>query len=124
VPSDLRNAKATSRMKADLRVTAGTRRGERCTFMFEDMRIDAYQGETIAAALLASGRREFRRDSLQRPRGPYCNMGTCFECVVEVRSESSDGGPFTWRVVRACLVAVADGLTVRSVTLPLDRATP
>jgi len=93
-----------------LRITRDTNRGERCDFSFEGATIDAYYGETVAAALLASGRRSFRQDSLRQARGPYCNMGTCFECVVEVRV----GALREWRVVRACLTAVAVGLEVRS----------
>ncbi len=93
-----------------LRITRDTERGERCDFSFDGAAVDAYHGETVAAALLASGRRTFRLDSLHQPRGPYCNMGTCFECVVEVRA----GALQEWRAVRACLTPVAAHLEVRS----------
>lgn len=79
-----------------------------------------YPGETIGAALLASGVRGFRRDSRGALRGPYCNMGTCFECLVEVReasgldSDAEGGAGGSWRLVRACLTAVSADLHVRS----------
>lgn len=79
-----------------------------------------YPGETIAAALLAGGVRGFRRDSGGVLRGPYCNMGTCFECLVEVRGGSgldADAGGHvrgSWRLVRACLTAVSADVQVRS----------
>jgi predicted molibdopterin-dependent oxidoreductase YjgC len=38
------------------------------------------------------------------PRAPYCMMGVCFECLVEV-----DGVPN----VQACMTSVREGMTVR-----------
>lgn len=104
----------------NLRVTQGTHRGEPCNFSFEGTRVQAYQGETIAAALIAEGKRRFRIDSLQRGRGPYCNMGTCFECVVQVRAQGDvkAGNSGEWRLTRACLTRVSDGLEVRSIGSP------
>ena len=94
----------------DLRLTEHTRRGARCEFYFDGMRVEAFLGETVAAALIAGGCRTFREDSLHQGRGPYCNMGTCFECVLEARTASG------WRVVRACLTPVQAALEVRSLT--------
>ena len=101
----------------NLRLTQGTYRGERCNFLFEGARVQAYQGETVAAALLAHGERRFREDSLQQGRGPYCNMGTCFECVVEIRVgvDVAARNKGAWRLVRACLTHVSAGLEVRSI---------
>jgi hypothetical protein len=103
-----------------LRVTQGTHRGEPCNFSFEGTQVQAYQGETIAAALIAEGKRQFRVDSLQRARGPYCNMGTCFECLVQIRAgtDVTAGNEGDWRLTRACLTRVSDGLEVRSITSP------
>jgi hypothetical protein len=102
------------------RVTKGTRRSAQLTFLFDDRRLAAHQGETLAAALLANGIRAFRRDGRRAPRGPYCNMGTCFECLVEVRAptdpgrcDQEPGG--RWSVVRACVSFVSSELAVRSV---------
>jgi hypothetical protein len=103
----------------DLRITQGTRRGDCCPFLFEGAQIEAYQGETIAAALIAHGERRFRQDSRHQGRGPYCNMGTCFECVVEVRvrgdADACVRARREWRLVRACLAPVTLGLEVRSI---------
>lgn len=102
------------------RVTTGTHRPAGVGFLFDGRRIPAHPGETIAAALLAEGVGVFRRDSCGTPRGPYCNMGTCFECLVEVclprdagTERAHEGG---WLRVRACLTAVSAGLEVRSVS--------
>jgi sarcosine oxidase subunit alpha len=102
------------------RVNSDTRRPQPITFTFEGVEIAAYPGETVAAALIAGNIRSFRRDLRGGFRGPYCNMGTCFECVLEVREggaaagalESDAGGP--WRAVRACLTQVSSGLEARS----------
>jgi sarcosine oxidase subunit alpha len=104
----------------NLRVTQGTRRGEPCNFFFQGTQMQAYQGETIAAALIAEGRRQFRVDSLQQARGPYCNMGTCFECLVQVRAriDVTAGNLGEWRLTRACLTRVSEGLEVRSIESP------
>lgn len=106
------------------RVTSGTFRPDPMLFTFDGMSIEAYPGETIAAALIASDLRGFRRDQGGRLRGPYCNMGACFDCVIEVR-EPARAGEVTlsdparaWRSVRACLMRVEPGLEVRSRKAP------
>ena len=64
----------------------------------------AIAGESIAAALIAAGKLDFRRDKSGAPRGPLCGMGVCLECEVVV-----DGA-----VTRACLTKVTPGMVVRS----------
>src|SRR5439155_4338821 len=44
--------------------------------------VAAAEGDTVAAALLASGRWTFRRDYAGAARGPFCLMGVCQECLV------------------------------------------
>ena len=54
-------------------------------------KILAYEGETIGTALLAAGKRVLRKTMRQKkPRGIYCGMGVCFDCVMVV-----DGQPNT-----------------------------
>ena len=80
--------------------------GEPVTLTVDGERIPARRGQTIAAALLADGRRIFRRTrNGGKPRGLYCGMGMCFDCIVNV-----DG-----RTERACMKKVEDGMQV---TLP------
>jgi sarcosine oxidase subunit alpha len=89
------------------RVDLDTRRPEPVEFTFDGATLAAYPGETIAAALIASNINGFRRDQHGRLRGPYCNMGTCFECMLEVRAGDS------WSAVRACLTPVVAGMATR-----------
>ncbi|SEE81683.1 (2Fe-2S)-binding protein [Ruania alba] len=79
------------------------RRGAPVQVTVDGAQVQAHQGETVAAALLAAGVDEFRRTSAGDPRAPLCHMGTCFECVLTV-----DGAPLT----RACLTPVRDGMIV------------
>ena len=68
--------------------------------------IDAYEGETIATALLSAGIRTFRLSSKHKePRSLFCGMGVCFDCMVTV-----DGA----YAVRACVTPVVDGLRVET----------
>lgn len=87
-----------------IRIEKGVERPEPVTIRVDGSPVEAYPGESLAAALLASGRRVFRRTATGEPRGPFCNMGVCFECVVEVNG----------RRLRACTTAVQEGLEVRT----------
>lgn len=60
-------------------------------------------GASLGAGLLAIGRRGLRRGvGSGDPRGLFCAMGVCHECVVQV-----DGRP-----VRACLTPVHEAMRV------------
>jgi predicted molibdopterin-dependent oxidoreductase YjgC len=75
--------------------------------------MDAPRGMTIGGALLAGGVRSWRLTrSGGRPRGVFCGIGACFDCLVDV------GGD---RAVRACLIQVRDGDEVRTCASPGER---
>ncbi len=44
----------------------------------------AIAGQTVAAALLAAGIRAFRQTPNGVPRGIFCGMGVCFDCLVTI----------------------------------------
>lgn len=65
---------------------------------------EARAGDTVAAALLASGRVSSRTTPVSgAARGPFCLMGVCFDCLVTI-----DGVPNQ----RACMVAIAAGMHI------------
>jgi glycine/D-amino acid oxidase-like deaminating enzyme len=72
---------------------------------FDGVEIEALPGETIAAALAATDIVSVRQARSGEPRGPFCGMGACFDCLVTV-----DGRPHQ----RACLTKVAAGMEVTS----------
>lgn len=75
------------------------------TIEVDGVNIDAIPGETLATALLAAGIRTFRRTRSDAPRGPFCNMGVCFDCVVTVDGQAG---------IRACMSAVREGMRVNT----------
>jgi predicted molibdopterin-dependent oxidoreductase YjgC len=88
------------------------------SFEFEGRPMTAEKGESVALALLASGIQSCR-DSVVggEPRGPYCLMGACFECLVVIDSVPSCQG---------CQVEVKDGMKVvrQSGARSMGEATP
>ena len=92
-------------------VLGSLHQGKSVHFTFNETSYTAYEGETIAAALLASGVRSLRvHEEKGTPRGIYCNIGHCYECRVTV-----NGVP----TVRACMTLVQDGMDVTAgIVLP------
>jgi sarcosine oxidase subunit alpha len=75
------------------------------TFTFDERPIEAYEGDTVAAALFAVGVRIFSRSfKYHRPRGLLCCAGRCPNCLMNV-----DGTPN----VRTCVTPVRAGMQVR-----------
>lgn len=75
---------------------------------FDGTEIEALPGETVAAALAAADIVAVRETRSGAPRGPFCGMGVCFDCLVTI-----DGRPSQ----RACLTKVAAGMDVRSAAI-------
>ena len=74
------------------------------SFTFDGKTIPAFEGDTIASALYASGRRTFSRSfKYHRPRGELCGCGQCANSLVQI-----GGRP----AVRACAEPVLDGMAV------------
>ncbi|KJF65742.1 (2Fe-2S)-binding protein [Rhizobium nepotum] len=72
---------------------------------FEGTVMTVPEGISVAAALLAGGARQFRSSIVGKaPRAPYCLMGVCFECFVEI-----DGVPAR----QSCLIPVRDGMKIK-----------
>ena len=73
-------------------------------FDFEDRSLMARQGESLLAALVASGEFRLRLTEDGQYRGPFCGMGVCQECLMEVNGRCSQ---------RACMTKVVAGMSVR-----------
>jgi predicted molibdopterin-dependent oxidoreductase YjgC len=73
---------------------------------FNGAALQVTAGSSVAAALLAAGVRRFRQSPVSGAgRAPYCMMGACFECLLEI-----DGVPNR----QACLLPVCAGMQVRT----------
>jgi predicted molibdopterin-dependent oxidoreductase YjgC len=91
-------------MTAGTRIAAGVTRPESVKILVDGRAIAAIPGESVATALLAAGIATLRHSPRRgTPRGPFCFMGICQECVVEI-----DG-----RLALSCQELVRAGLLIR-----------
>jgi len=69
------------------------------------------EGDSVAAAVLLAGNKVYRRTLVgNRPRNPFCWMGVCFDCLVEIDGVANRQG---------CLVAAREGMRIcRQTGLP------
>ena len=75
-------------------------------FTLDGEAVSGREGDTVAAALLALGRRSFRRTAVSgAERGPWCLMGVCHDCLVTVDGTGN---------VQACLVPLRAGMAVET----------
>lgn len=82
------------------------RPGPAFTVTFDGREITALPGQTVAAALWAAGVTSWRGTrGAGRPRGVFCGIGVCFDCLVSVNDRPNQ---------RACLVPVRPGDAIRT----------
>ncbi len=75
------------------------------TLTIDGQSLSVFEGQSVAAAVLAAGLASCRSTVVSgSPRLPYCMMGLCFDCLMEI-----DGVPNC----QACLVEVREGMVVR-----------
>ncbi|SEA81512.1 2Fe-2S iron-sulfur cluster binding domain-containing protein [Eubacterium aggregans] len=78
----------------------------RVTFSFNGKAMEGYEGEPIAMALKAAGVVIHRYTAKRHePRGIFCAIGRCTDCVMVV-----DGVPN----IRTCVTPLAEGMDVRT----------
>ncbi|WP_069997656.1 (2Fe-2S)-binding protein [Cellulosilyticum sp. I15G10I2] len=66
----------------------------------------AYEGEMIASALLACGKKVFRyTPKHHRPRGVFCAIGKCTDCIMTVNGIPN---------IRTCITPVVDGMIIET----------
>jgi D-hydroxyproline dehydrogenase subunit gamma len=67
--------------------------------------VEGAAGQSIAGILLAAGRQSWRHGPSGSPRGVFCGIGVCFDCLVTVNGQ---------RDVPACRRRARDGDAVRT----------
>lgn len=61
-------------------------------------------GDSVAAALFAGGVLACRDTAVgEVPRGPYCMMGVCYDCLVTIDGQANQQG---------CMTAVREGMKI------------
>lgn len=79
---------------------------KKVTVFIDGKQYEAYEGEMIAATLMANGIMVHRHTSKSNePRGIYCGIGQCTDCVMTV-----DGKPN----VRTCITPVKDNMKIET----------
>lgn len=87
-------------------ILGGLKRQPTAKIEFDGEIIEAMEGEPIAAALIAAGKSVFRYTRKRgEPRGVFCAIGQCTDCMMIV-----DGEPN----VRTCVTIVRDGMKVQT----------
>jgi hypothetical protein len=79
---------------------------ERLALTLDGAPLTARPGQSVGAALIEAGVRSWRTTRRGgRPRGLFCGIGVCFDCLLVV-----DGVPNQ----RACLVPARDGMRLET----------
>jgi predicted molibdopterin-dependent oxidoreductase YjgC len=88
------------------RIDRGARRGTELRITIDGESLVAFEGETVAAALIAAGRRILRY-SVKRnePRSIYCGIGVCQECRMTINGVIN---------TRACVTPVQNGMVIKT----------
>lgn len=77
-------------------------------FYYNGRECRALEGDTVLSALLANGIRITRYTAkTHSPRGLFCGIGRCTDCVMEVDGEKN---------VRTCITGVREGMVVAAPT--------
>lgn len=75
--------------------------------------VPAREGEPIAAALMAAGRLKLRHThKTGSPRGVFCGIGRCTDCVMTVDGQAN---------VRTCVTPVHAGMIVETQNKPAGK---
>ncbi|WP_018157908.1 (2Fe-2S)-binding protein [Demetria terragena] len=83
---------------------------DRITLTLNGSELTGRAGQSIGSVLTEQGVRSWRTTrNGGRPRGLFCGIGVCFDCLITV-----DGRPNQ----RACLVTAEDGMVLSTEGLP------
>lgn len=89
------------------RITRDVARPAAVSILVNGKAVEAHEGESVLTALIAVDVLIMSRDSFGRARTPFCNMGVCFDCMIDVEDAAGVAAR-----VRACLTPVRAGLRV------------
>ena len=75
-------------------------------FTYDGKTLEGYEGEPIASALRVAGVMAHRYTAKKHePRGVFCAIGRCTDCVMLVYGKPN---------VRTCITPLAEGMTVET----------
>ena len=80
-------------------------KGRTVTFTYDGKELTGFEGEPIASALKAAGVMVHRYTKKEhKPRGIFCAIGRCTDCVMVVNGQPN---------VRTCVTPLKEGMTVQ-----------
>lgn len=87
-------------------IIEGYNKGKEVTFSLDGKELTGYEGESIAAALKAAGVMVHRYTAKQhKPRGIFCAIGRCTDCVMIVNGEPN---------VRTCITPLEEEMVIQT----------
>jgi len=82
------------------------KKGKKVKIVVDGEGMDAYEGEMIASVLLAYGKNIFRYTKRNKePRGVFCAIGRCTDCVMTVNGIPN---------IRTCVTPVEEGMKIET----------
>mgnify|MGYP003145951565 CR=1 FL=1 len=90
-------------------------RADRIEVTLDGRPLVARRGETVAAVLAANGVTTFRSTGFDSPRGLFCGMGVCQDCLVEVDGRANQ---------RACMTKIDAPMAIRRQRIDLPLGVP
>lgn len=90
-------------------------RADRVEVTLDGRPLTARRGETVAAVLAAHGITTFRSTGFDTPRGLFCGMGVCHDCLVEVDGRANQ---------RACMTKIDAPVAIRRQRIDLPLSDP
>jgi predicted molibdopterin-dependent oxidoreductase YjgC len=83
---------------------ASSSREKRITIRINDILYDGREGQTVAAVLAANSIRVYRHtEKSEAPRGIFCGMGICYDCLVTINGVANQ---------RACVTLIESGMRI------------
>ena len=83
-----------------------TKEEKQVSFLYDGKMLTGYEGEPIAVALRAAGVMAHRYTAKkQEPRGVFCAIGRCTDCVMEVNGKPNE---------RTCITPLEEGMVVET----------
>ena len=74
------------------------------SFTFNNQVYKAKEGDSISAALFSNNILINRKTAKNTPRGSFCFMGVCFECLVSIDGKSG---------IQSCKRKLIDGMEIK-----------
>jgi len=93
-----------------LPLDANIARGKKLNVEVNGNLFTAFEGETVAALFAAENLSAMRTTQDGEPRGMFCGMGVCFDCLVVINNIPNTRACMTW-VQEGMKISTQSGLT-------------